>query len=115
MLHDEFAKKSFKNWKGNIINVIRPMNLAFVRELLLKAQKVEHTIQGKDVVLLLGVTGAGKSTTVNFLAGKEMQEVTIGSDLTAHIQPLDPPGLKGIYDSLGLNLDYLDSVHCAPR
>lgn len=35
----------------------------------------EHTASGKDIVVFLGNTGAGKSTLINFLAGKELSVV----------------------------------------
>lgn len=114
-LHQEFAKNGFKNWTRNVMDVIRPLDLAYVRELLLDAQKVEHTIRGKDIVLLLGVTGAGKSTTSQFLAGKRMTNVVIGSQQVPHILPEKTLELINLYESLGLNLDDLDKVYCSPR
>lgn len=35
----------------------------------------EHTARGKDIVVFLGNTGAGKSTLINFLAGKPLKIV----------------------------------------
>ena len=111
----DFAETSFRSWERMVIDVIRPMDLSCVRELLLEAQEVEHTIKGKDIVLLLGVTGAGKSTTAQFLAGKRMTKVLIGSQGQPHILPERTQGLEDLYDRLGFDLDKLDSVYFSPR
>ena len=38
------------------------------------AYKVSDLVQNKCIVLILGTTGAGKSTTINYLCGSEMIE-----------------------------------------
>jgi len=40
-----------------------------MKVLIDKAKEAAERIRGKDVILLLGGTGAGKSTTIYFLTG----------------------------------------------
>ena len=35
-----------------------------------RGKKYFHLLQGKDVVILIGNTGAGKSLSINYLMGK---------------------------------------------
>lgn len=44
-------------------------------------ENVEKELEGKQVVLFLGKTGAGKSTVVNFLNGVNFQEKGKGNNL----------------------------------
>lgn len=46
-----------------------------------------HTASGKDIVVFLGHTGAGKSTLINFLAGKELSVVGTRYALTTTSDP----------------------------
>jgi hypothetical protein len=60
---------------------------ALSTQVLFLVQKTEEAgaaIEGKDVVLLLGRTGAGKSTLMHYLAGSRMQYEREGSD---HVIP----------------------------
>lgn len=116
-LHEDFVKNAVSNWETNVMNVIRPMNLSDVHELLVKAEEVADSIQGKDIVLLLGKTGAGKSTTSHFLAGKKMVQVLYGRTLTHHIYPEKTQELEALYAELGLehSLAKLESFICLPR
>ena len=49
---------------------------------------LSDVIRGNDAVLLIGFTGAGKSTLIHFLAGAKMTETVI--DGTHHIHPVMP-------------------------
>jgi energy-coupling factor transporter ATP-binding protein EcfA2 len=42
-------------------------------------------IRDKDIILMLGNTGSGKSTTIHFLAGSKMEEMEINGIF--HIGP----------------------------
>ncbi len=38
-----------------------------------KSERAAQVIAGKDIILLLGSTGVGKSTTIHYLAGSKMK------------------------------------------
>jgi ABC-type multidrug transport system ATPase subunit len=48
-------------------------------------------VKNKDIIMFLGDTGAGKSTTIHFLAGSKMRKVKING--VDHIEP-DPDSIK---------------------
>ena len=50
-----------------------------------KSNEAAKKIQGKDIFILLGKSGVGKSTTIHFFAGSDMIQTKVG-DLT-HIGP----------------------------
>ncbi|CAF0934074.1 unnamed protein product [Adineta steineri] len=56
---------------------IRFLNIPEIRRLVSKAEKAAELIRDKDVILLVGATGAGKSTTIQFLAGCQMKKVSV--------------------------------------
>ncbi|CAF4855882.1 unnamed protein product, partial [Rotaria sp. Silwood1] len=76
-----------------------------VQQLVAKAKQAGELIQGKDIVLLIGETGTGKSTTVQFLAGCKMSvtKVRINSEAYSdHITTTEPfkyPGLEHVISS----------------
>ena len=88
-----------------ILKKMRPLNVHDVRRLVGKAQKAAELIRNKDVVLLIGATGAGKSTTIQFLAGATMTETRVEvapGRFLEHITAIDVgenPDLKYITSS----------------
>ena len=42
-----------------------------------KVEKASETIKDKEIILLLGHLGSGKSTTVHFLAGSKMEKTKV--------------------------------------
>ena len=70
-----------------LLKLLRPFNIQEALRLAELTQETEYTIVNQSVILLLGVTGAGKSTTAHFLAGSEMQKQKV-KDLT-HIAPIN--------------------------
>ena len=62
---------------------IRTFDIAGMLELFNKTTEASKQVAGKDICLLLGRTGAGKSTTIHFLAGSQM----VQDPNTNHIQP----------------------------
>ncbi|CAF1428217.1 unnamed protein product, partial [Didymodactylos carnosus] len=56
---------------------IRPLNVPEIQRLVSKAKKAAELIRNKDIILLVGETGSGKSTTIQFLAGSVMKEIQV--------------------------------------
>jgi len=54
---------------------IRPLDMFEIERLLVQSAKAQKAIQGEKIVLLIGKTGAGKSTTIQALAGGNMKQV----------------------------------------
>jgi putative ribosome biogenesis GTPase RsgA len=50
-----------------------------------KGEEAARKIYGKDICILLGVSGVGKSTTIHFLAESKMIETKVGK--LSHIGP----------------------------
>jgi len=77
-----------------ILKEIRPLNIQEIQRLLSKNNKTVNSIQGQDIVLLIGSTGSGKSTTIQVLAGGNMK-----------LEKVEMPGKSG---------KYLDHVRAVP-
>ncbi|EAR88873.1 helicase carboxy-terminal domain protein, putative (macronuclear) [Tetrahymena thermophila SB210] len=60
-----------------LIKKVRPLNIHEMKRLIHEADKAAKVIEGQDIIILLGGTGAGKSTTIHFLAGSEMAQKRI--------------------------------------
>lgn len=45
-------------------------------ELFTEAYKYIKEVEGKNLILFLGMTGSGKSTAINFLLGRDLKEIT---------------------------------------
>lgn len=58
---------------SKILENLRPLNIYEMQRFVLKAQEAADLVRDKDVVLFVGITGSGKSTTIQFLAGAKMQ------------------------------------------
>lgn len=60
---------------------VNPFNIPSYLALSSKAMQAKSAVKGKDVVVVLGSTGAGKSTTIQYLTGAEMvQKKVMGID-----------------------------------
>ena len=85
------AFATLEDWKSarinlkKIIDEIRPFNIKKMLELYNKIEESGEELLNKDVVLFLGHTGAGKSTTIHFLAGSQM----VRDKSTDHIEPVN--------------------------
>ncbi|CAF5166881.1 unnamed protein product, partial [Rotaria sp. Silwood1] len=55
--------------------------------LIEKVDDAAHLIKDKNIILFLGETGSGKSTTIHFLAGSQMQPVIVNG--LNHITPVN--------------------------
>ncbi len=58
--------------KENLYEII---NIELLNKYLKSSDEVKGSIKDKDVILLVGQTGAGKTTTIHYLDGREMFEV----------------------------------------
>ncbi|CAF4693110.1 unnamed protein product, partial [Rotaria sp. Silwood2] len=67
--------------------MIRPLNIQELFRLAEKMDEAAELIKGKDVILLLGGTGAGKSTTIHFLEGSKLIETKVKG--MYHIHPVE--------------------------
>jgi Fe-S cluster assembly ATPase SufC len=50
-----------------------------------KNNEASDSVKGQNIILLLGDTGTGKSTTIHFLAGSKMHQIKKGR--INHIEP----------------------------
>ena len=90
-----------------LIKEIRPLNIQEIVRLVTKAAEGNSLISGQDIVLFIGETGTGKSTTIQFLAGCKMVEkrVEVAKDvfIDDHIEavsfPDNNPTLTGVKSS----------------
>ncbi|CAF3541480.1 unnamed protein product [Rotaria socialis] len=84
---------------------IKPLNVQEIKRLVSKAKTAAELIRDKDILLLVGETGSGKSTTIQFLAGSEMKEVQVEIEpgkFLDHITPIGPvknPELNNVTSS----------------
>ena len=69
----------------NLLKYIQPVDFNFMLQLITKTQNAAKRIQDKDIILFLGVTGSGKSTTIHFLAGSKMKKTFVEG--LKHIEP----------------------------
>ena len=85
-----------------LLKAIRPLNILEMKHLIDKAMEAKSQIKNQDIILLLGGTGSGKSTTIHFLAGSKMViskvEIEPGK-VIEHITPVEPysnPALNNV-------------------
>ena len=68
-----------------LLNIVQPVDLEMLIDLMKKSHQAGDTMESKDVVLLLGSAGSGKTTTLHYLAGTSFAEVEV--DGFFHLQP----------------------------
>ena len=69
----------------NVLGDLRPFDIKKMLHLYDQTAAAAQRVKGKDICLLLGHTGAGKSTTIHFLAGSKM----VQDPKSLHIFPTD--------------------------
>ncbi|CAF1267133.1 unnamed protein product [Adineta steineri] len=62
---------------NKILKLIRPVNLQEIQRYIKRSEQTTNLICDKDIILLIGITGSGKSTTVQFLTGTKMKETRV--------------------------------------
>lgn len=84
---------NFNNWNAalseldKMLKKIRPLNIKEMKRLMQKVDPAAQLVKKQKVILLLGKTGVGKSTTIQYLAGSKMVEIKVNGK--AHITPVD--------------------------
>jgi hypothetical protein len=94
-----------KNWQAaltilkELFQKLSPLNMHELIRLVQRVDEAAHLIQKKDIILFLGETGAGKSTTIHFFAGSTMKPVKVNG--LNHITPTNVinPELKRVTTS----------------
>jgi predicted GTPase len=87
---------SAKNILSEMLKEIRPFDIEETLLLIKKTEEAADLIKNQNIILLLGATGAGKSTTIHFLAGSEMHETEVNG--LSHIDAIkiNNPALKQV-------------------
>jgi energy-coupling factor transporter ATP-binding protein EcfA2 len=73
-----------QNWKQcldslqKILDEISPLNVNELFRLVNTVDEAAELIKEQEIILLLGGTGTGKSTTIHFLAGSKMTKTRVG-------------------------------------
>ncbi|CAF3931930.1 unnamed protein product, partial [Adineta steineri] len=62
---------------NKILKLIRPLNLHEIERYIKRSDQTANLIRDKDIILLIGTTGSGKSTTVQFLTDTKMKETRV--------------------------------------
>ena len=76
-----------------ILKSIRPLNIREIVKFLAKAEEAGKLIGDKKIILLIGETGTGKSTTVLFLGGCKMHKIKYeieNGKFLKHVGPVGP-------------------------
>ena len=90
---------------SKILKKIRPINVQEIQRLVRKAELTAALISQQDIVLLVGVTGSGKSTTIQFLTGTKMKNTLIEIAPTKFLEhisiegPITNPTLANVLTS----------------
>ena len=102
---------------------ITAVNLAEVADIIDRNDKTSCVIKDKDVIILLGLTGAGKSTTAQFLAGMKMiKKEKITKDVdglevpSLYYEGADSPELRHLLDvfQVGTALSCTRNINAIP-
>jgi hypothetical protein len=67
------SKNFFLEFKDEILQQLRPFDIDEVIYLIGETETATRNISGKDVIMLVGKTGCGKSSTTHYLGGSKMK------------------------------------------
>jgi len=86
---------------SKLLHIVQPVDLEKLIELMKHNRQAGDSMDGKDVILLLGSVGSGKTTTLQFLSGTSFTEVEV--DGFFHLQPtgFTDPSVEGYETSCG--------------
>ena len=78
------------NTLKQILDKIRPFNIKLTRAITKVDDICINKIKDQDIVLFFGGTGSGKSTTIQYLTGCEMQKVEVpNKDGNGHLTHIE--------------------------
>ena len=81
-LQPDFEKHLWKKAVRKLQNIydgsMRALDISQLKKLCIHARSIGDDMQDKDVIVLLGKSGAGKSTTVHFLLGNDFSKTRTG-------------------------------------
>lgn len=80
------AKKLIINKLYTIINAIRPLNIHQLIVSLKEVKKMSQTVKEKEIVLLIGETGSGKSTTIQWLSGARLKRTKVEVEKAGYLE-----------------------------
>eukprot|EP01040_Poterioochromonas_malhamensis_P013407 gene13407-14738_t len=100
-----------KNEYFKLLNILRPLDLNRLRILLEKAKKAENEVKGRKVILLIGNTGAGKSTLTHHLCGSTFQAFEKGV-IPETIAPIE--ALESVHIGMSATLSETRYVSAIP-
>ncbi|CAF3045236.1 unnamed protein product [Rotaria sp. Silwood2] len=78
---------------GELLTKMRPLNVQEIQRLVDKAKVAGKLIHGKEIILLIGETGTGKSTTIQFLAGSKMKKTKVEVEPGRFLEHITADGL----------------------
>ncbi len=94
----EAESKHWKKAKDKLkigLKEIRPFDIQQTLTLVDKALNASKKVYNKDIILFLGGTGVGKSTTIHFFAGSKFKKIKIAKKtdtktrMLDHLQPIE--------------------------
>ena len=71
---------------------IQPLDLGQILTLVTKAEQAVQLLSNREVVLILGAAGVGKTTTLQYLSGAAMKRTVCAVNGEDHIYAADGPG-----------------------
>ncbi len=75
--HSKDSRKELVSEATKLLKYLQPVDLDLMQILMDKTESAAAYIKDKEIVLLLGITGVGKSTTIHFLAGSKLETTKV--------------------------------------
>jgi GTP-binding protein EngB required for normal cell division len=86
-IHDLPGRQGIASSFHTLIQLIQPLDIMYMASLIENFESAKIIMENKDLILFLGNSGAGKSTTIHFLAGSKLKKVKHNG--FSHIEPID--------------------------
>ena len=100
-----------------VLKELRPLNVPEILRLVEKANSTADLVKDQNIVLFLGDTGSGKSTTIHYLSGSKMIETTVNGMPHIGFSEVKNPDLINIKTSPSGKSEtrYISSVRVDPQ